>query len=506
MLSFKKPKISVLAIYILLLTIQSINLTSQVIKSHLQLGRNSDFLYPFAFWDDIFRSQVLQWNLTPSPYFFPDLSLYGIFYSLTKNGILSYYCTTISFVLLLFYSLYRFLDVFSIPEFQDDGWEETIYIKSDEMKIHISFLGLSFSLLFFSFLPEHFGIFFTLFFHGGIFLCLPLLRIFYAKETSHQTSFLFEYFFLLLIIPSDSHTILQFVFPILFLFPIFYLRYKQHFSFPVFFPIILILYLGIKKYIYKTAIWTIPKAPVLDTLITIFKSGKTFSNLQTGLQQLLTQNAGFGENTLFLIVWILVSSTVLARMFRSNLTIYEKYIFSVLGVSILFSMFLQFSLGVWIAPRYNWGLYLIPFWILPYLLYKWNQSYFFAIHGGFLFFLMLGIMVTYTGVYKNFPENKRINCIRDYAKQKKITAGISDYWNSKYITLFTKRELILNSFSSDLEPYIWITNQSNYNQKKYHFILLDGLSESKILEKWGEPKERFKCVTSELWFYPEGIQ
>src|SRR5690554_1345815 len=46
---------------------------------------NSDILYAPSFFDDLWRGiDVSGWALTPAPYFFPDLLLYGLFDALMR--------------------------------------------------------------------------------------------------------------------------------------------------------------------------------------------------------------------------------------------------------------------------------------------------------------------------------------------------------------------------------------------------------------------------------------
>ena len=49
-------------------------------SSHLLCGLNSDSLYLVTFYRDLFvdHYSILGWNLTPAPYFFPDMMLFSL--------------------------------------------------------------------------------------------------------------------------------------------------------------------------------------------------------------------------------------------------------------------------------------------------------------------------------------------------------------------------------------------------------------------------------------------
>ena len=79
-------------------------LTNTIVWDAFFLSENSDLLYPAMFVLESMNSfsSIAEWNLTPAPYFFPDLFLYSFFYFFDIGISLFIYNFIFSFTLIYY--------------------------------------------------------------------------------------------------------------------------------------------------------------------------------------------------------------------------------------------------------------------------------------------------------------------------------------------------------------------------------------------------------------------
>ncbi|MCB1177271.1 MAG: hypothetical protein KDK36_06810, partial [Leptospiraceae bacterium] len=287
------------SIYSLLLGFLSINIVTRILEHHLYKGKNSDLLYPLAFWNDILKGEPLSWNLTPSPYFFPDLFLYGLFRLLGINEILSYYASSIVFIILIWKIWQYILKLFPIEVYIDENFTEFIEIPDAEIRMHLSFVSISSVGLFFLFLPDEFATFFILFHHGGIFFGLISLLLVIKQKNIYQILFLPLLFFIL----SEPHSVYQILIPITILLFYFYKKDKSKFNLPYVFGILIFSYLLLFKQVGKFSFWNLPSIPIFSLLKSKITSGEIFGNFYKAISIFFQKWIGFENHTFLLILF-----------------------------------------------------------------------------------------------------------------------------------------------------------------------------------------------------------
>lgn len=87
-----------------------------------------------------------------------------------------------------------------------------------------------------------------------------------------------------------------------------------------------------------------------------------------------------------------------------------------------------------------------------------------------------------------YPD--RVKGLDNWARQRNLKYGISDYWNARSITMLSKTDLHLVHVNPSLRPYLWINNRTWYN-REFDFIMPGGLDQRQIQSRFGKPKEVF---------------
>jgi hypothetical protein len=96
---------------------------------------------------------------------------------------------------------------------------------------------------------------------------------------------------------------------------------------------------------------------------------------------------------------------------------------------------------------------------------------------------------------------KSIQCLDSLSDKYKFKNGISDYWNSKYIRAFTKKNISITQKDSELRPYRWISNRNWEMNSDFNFIIPQRLNPNKVMELWGKPDRIEECNSLPIWIY-----
>ena len=100
--------------------------------------------------------------------------------------------------------------------------------------------------------------------------------------------------------------------------------------------------------------------------------------------------------------------------------------------------------------------------------------------------------MNFENIITRYPDN--IRCLDNIAKKENMENGLSDYWNAKYITLFSKQNIFVNQINyTDLRPVNILNNRYWYKDRKYSFIVVDKLDEAKIRTIYGNPLQIIDC-------------
>lgn len=102
---------------------------------------------------------------------------------------------------------------------------------------------------------------------------------------------------------------------------------------------------------------------------------------------------------------------------------------------------------------------------------------------------------------------REAQCLRDVAIMHGVTGplyGISDYWHAKRLSGFGEEVRLLPvELDEPTKLYFWITNLSWFDDELivYRFVVIDGLDREMIAGLYGEPASRDRCADMEIWWY-----
>ncbi len=102
------------------------------------------------------------------------------------------------------------------------------------------------------------------------------------------------------------------------------------------------------------------------------------------------------------------------------------------------------------------------------------------------FIFQKGIGLTY------YPE--KIACLDELAKSRSWKRGLASFWYVRPMRIFSRQGLEPDDYLYDLMLFYW-QNRLDWFERdlEYSFAIIDGLDESKVREKFGEPSEVVYC-------------
>jgi hypothetical protein len=100
-----------------------------------------------------------------------------------------------------------------------------------------------------------------------------------------------------------------------------------------------------------------------------------------------------------------------------------------------------------------------------------------------------------------------VACLQREAAQRNIRRGLAEYWQAMSTSVLSGGELELVQVKADLTPYVWYNNRRWY-EGAFEFVVIDRaapahlrLDETRMVQKFGEPAERFTCGESDIFVY-----
>jgi hypothetical protein len=107
-----------------------------------------------------------------------------------------------------------------------------------------------------------------------------------------------------------------------------------------------------------------------------------------------------------------------------------------------------------------------------------------------------------------YPDD--IACIDNALSPSAAVHGIANYWDAKYIQVFSKRNLTVAQYWDVLAPMKWITTQ-DYYRDTYDFAIISTnasapftLSQDLIVKTYGQPVSATTCGTRIVLVLPHG--
>ncbi|MBE7412064.1 MAG: hypothetical protein L6Q54_05510 [Leptospiraceae bacterium] len=464
--------------------------TNSSVKN-LEIDSNSDLIFPISFFTDIENgTSIKNWALPPAPSFFPDLFLFYIAWKITGGLIhFSFFIYVAFFECILFLSLFYLLK---------NSNQKT---KAQDNNITLNrIFGFFFSLnIVFLFSPSQFSLFLLPGYHGFVvaFGCFLSIAIFLKRKYAIVSILSFLFIF------SDGQIILQCIIPALIVLS--WNFWNKKISKKDFFLMVIAILSGwifsniFHLLLKKLSIFQIPEVPFFSIFKSIIQKKLILSNFQSVMNFIKSEWITNSKETFWMIFFCFYF--VLLIFLPSNWKKNKNLTFLIF-ISILCTNFVQFFFGVWGGMRYSWFLVYLPFFALLFsdISKKQITPFGFVI----LFLLCLQFQDLYfksESILKN-PYPKKIQCLDNIANEFRLEFGFSDYWNSKYVMLYSKKKLALKQLTKNLDEYKWIYNPEWTNKNEnFNFIITNRLDKDQIHSKFSYPKEIRNCEDLEIYIY-----
>lgn len=451
---------------------------------------NSDALYLPTLMDDFRAGIPLNgWSLTPSPYFFPDMLIYGIisiFFNF-KMSIIVFASIQYSLILVAHHLLLKALNL--------NNYKNTIIINY--------LLGIILLLLTLLFFPDIAYTSLVSANHTGNYILtvfsFAILINFLNKDFSIKNIVLLTAFSLAAITSDKLYTV-TFLIPSATLLIINF-KFKK-----VIYYLVgsVLLYIATSAFLgyFRNHFIFVPDASVFKII---------FQNLSFHLFFDENLNISFLKITtpfifiLFLLLWF-YHKTISPS--RQNILLFYSFAVTVTLISFYLT-------GIVITKdfplRYIQSIWLFWLFLLPIILTeKVTHIQFSAIsfnpliHALFILNIIFGLFSFISSQKINM--DKTVSCLLNNPLSQcngncKVKYGIGDYWNSKKLTALSHRNIFVNQVTYDLDIYHWINNLEWYKNREYSFILPARLDKKKIVTLSGNPVTIANCNGTEIWFY-----
>jgi hypothetical protein len=91
-----------------------------------------------------------------------------------------------------------------------------------------------------------------------------------------------------------------------------------------------------------------------------------------------------------------------------------------------------------------------------------------------------------------------VRCLDENQARYGLARGVSDYWNAKSVTMFSRTGLRTNQLVHEGRTYHWINNIDWYLDRRgprpeYNFVIAEGLDMEAFQRQYGSPRETFRC-------------
>ncbi|PJZ51439.1 hypothetical protein [Leptospira adleri] len=489
---FKKEIVLVAISFFVFLT--SLNNQPQI----SDLVFNADILYPAVLYQDIITdgNSFLGWSVTPSPYFFPDIAAFFLIKLFVDDGVKSQYVVFFLQALALLGALLFFIrSGIDSDETKDISSKISIWVYS------IFIISFSFQSYFFPVLG--FAV------HGGALVFTLISGAMWLSEKRKKNS---TYFWILFgamqifLIVSDPLYFFYSSLPCLFFAGKTWIRKREKEDRNSF--LLLLFFIGIGLILYKN----LTKSDLIF-IPTNYYQRETSWNFIRPLWLLIQNQILFTPYSFLLLILFYLSSWMLLRL--SNERTKKKQPFDE-HISFSALVVLVSSFGILISGAFS-GIfqkdgiairYLLPllfFWI-PFLivaLLRLSTSYLREVFRGLsLIILIVGACSSYWGDLRpRLYRDSLADCLDRKQEIVSRSRGLSDFWNSRRIRIFSQKDLRADNYLQDLHPEYW---QNSWNwfikvpEREYNFAVLPGLDEKRLKEEFGEPNDRVFCEKHEI--------
>lgn len=484
----------------------------------------TDVLYIPSIYEDVFVQgfKFSGWALTPAPYFFPDMLIYFTVRAITGNFVSAVFLSGVVQYLLIFILFI--------------SWFSAIFNKSLEEIFYPALAPFSvISVMIYFFQPLY--VLYLLSIHSGtlILFFAGLLLLASAEIDTKKTALIL--FFLSIAVLSDRMFLLVFVLPFVItyiLFKILLIRNpmnKYSLKLLIIGSFIGLALLGILKSFMHVSLPA--KIAFEDSIKIFFQNMNEFTIDLAGKIVFL-----FLSLSIILTIWLILvltdklKKTEFMTQFSDALTDYPVKLllfYSIFSVVAIFCTIIAPVITGVYMDKYSIR-YIIPAIVIALM----NFSIFFLIElKSFRYSHLISIIIILFSfsVYTLLPKSanlhnkqkfagidfkkiqdrypEEIACVDNLPKKYSLRFGLADYWNAKYYTLFSRKNLrVIQIDYFKLKP-VHVLNNLNWYKKetadsstppKYNFIITDKLDKNLILKKFSQPDFIENC-NSEIYIY-----
>ncbi|MCY1020578.1 hypothetical protein [Pyxidicoccus sp. MSG2] len=103
-----------------------------------------------------------------------------------------------------------------------------------------------------------------------------------------------------------------------------------------------------------------------------------------------------------------------------------------------------------------------------------------------------------------------VACLDENRERHGLAWGVGDYWNAKFVSLFSRTGLWVNQVEGEGRVQPWITNVDWYlarhgERPDHTFVITERLDMAGFKRRFGEPRASFQCEGVEVFVYGDGF-
>jgi len=486
---------------------------------------NSDGLYLANLHKSLFitKNSFYSWKFPLGPRFFPELFTFSLVELVVNNYFISLVVSPLIIFTLIVIFLIKLSDNIFVPKL---SIQKSICILFGSLFVLLTALNITFVTTIDLLSPAS---------HAGVLLISVVLLVLYFKNRKSENTHTYVLTFLLatLTTVADKSLVKDLFAPILvvFMFNSFLDRKinKRSLKF------IVLLTAGILTgvLVYSKII---PTPQGVSDVVPWY--AENFQGIASFFKQVFSQltiTRKFGEvekyfiNYLIIyipliIISLLVSAFYSLKHFFNNIenpksSVGNKNLL-LLGVFALFQFLACFAAVTHFGDfkgvsdtRYFIATFIFPiFWLLLYLLdllrknKKMLKAIFYILIVVHIPLYLLLIKKSWPGGFSNILKYKppNVECADLLSEKYGLKYGLSSYWNSTPISMFTNKDVKVIGYRTVrgfLIPYYEVNSYEWYLGGDYSFILTEGYREFELLDDLGQPDETAQCETSKVLIY-----
>ncbi|HSH02156.1 MAG TPA: hypothetical protein VLL52_06505 [Anaerolineae bacterium] len=460
--------------------------------------------------------RLLEWRLTPAPYFFPDMALYFPIATMTSSWHVAF--MLVSVIQMILFTL---------------GWcllGQYFLEEKEKQREYIFFVLIivAFLMMVMPYTGEIMAPQFSFTLHFGVMLVLPYLLTLTWRSVKggggyHHLSLVGLTLMMTFIILSDRIALVQLVLPLLV--AIFFVWVLKQLEW---------IWLVLLTAVSGTA-WLLAEALRLwlvryRTFTVSYVSGSWWEQSEEAWENfvLIFKSLWQGEAKIVLVILIVAGIVHLGVLLISwgakrPDTIGSGYAFlsGFAVATILLSIMAVIVSGLFLdiySLRYLYPVTVLPIYsLMPigfWLLQKWSLTKPMILVIAVITISQAGTLFTQGDDLNRYADfyPPGIICIDEETAKRQVQVGVGSYWYAKRVTMLSKQNLMILPVENDFTPYIWITNPKWFERYRPAFIIHNptedfGLQMGEIINRYGYPQEIVNCSILELWFYnrPEDL-